>query len=79
VSGVLAPAHDDLINLPYVTALERLHGRDVYLRVLAPPYPGIGIGTLHVVRAEDKDGGIELVVTYDDYERLKPSAVAGAS
>jgi len=74
VSGVLAPAHDELINLPYATALERLRGRDVYLRVLAPPYPGVGVGTLHVVRAEDKDGGIELVVTYDDYERLgKPA------
>jgi len=67
---VLAPAHDELINLPYATALERLRGRDVHLRVLAPPYAGIGIGTLHVVRAEDKDGGIELVVTYDDYQRI---------
>jgi hypothetical protein len=78
VSGVLAPAHEELINLPYLTALERLHGRDVHLRVLTPPYPGIGVGTLHVVRAEDKDGGIELVVTYDDYQRLdKPSAGGG--
>ena len=67
---MLAPAHDELINLPYATALERLRGRDVRLRVLAPPYPGIGVGTLHVVRAEDKDGGIELVVTYDDYQRI---------
>lgn len=76
---MLAPAHDELINLPYITALERLHGRDVHLRVLAPPYPGIGTGTLHVVRAEDKDGGIELIVTYDDYERLdKPRKHTGA-
>lgn len=76
---MLAPAHDELINLPYVTALERLHGRDVHLRVLAPPYPGVGIGPLHVVRAEEKDGGVELVVTYDDYERLdNPGKRAGS-
>ena len=72
---MLAPAHDDLINLPYATALERLRGRDVYLRVLAPPFPGIGVGTLRVVRVEEKDGGIELVVTYDDYERAAKSPV----
>jgi len=76
---VLAPAHEELINLPYTTALERLHGRDVHLRVLAPPYPGIGIGTLHVVRAEDKDGGIELVVTYDDYRRLDRPVSGGTA
>ena len=74
---MLAPAHEELINLPYLTALERLHGREVYVRVLAPPYPGIGVGTLHVVRAEDKDGGIELVLTYDDYERLDKPRGAG--
>lgn len=74
---MLAPAHEELINLPYLTALERLHGREVYVRVLAPPYLGIGVGTLHVVRAEDKDGGIELVLTYDDYERLDKARGAG--
>lgn len=75
---MLAPAHEELINLPYTTALERLHGRDVHLRVLQPPYPGVGVGTLHVVRAEDRDGGIELVVTYDDYERIGTSATGAA-
>ena len=70
---MLAPAHDELVNLPYATALERLRGRDVHLHVLTPPYPGIGVGTLHVVRAEEKDGAIELVVTYDDYERIGKS------
>jgi hypothetical protein len=72
--------HEELINVPLVEALERLSGRDVFVRVLAPPQPAIGKGTLHVVRVQnappeegssaDKGERIELTVTYDDYEKL---------
>jgi len=42
--------HEELINAPLAQALERLKGRDVFVRVLAPPHPAIGRGTLRVVR-----------------------------
>ncbi len=58
--------------MPYALALERLKERDVYVRVLAPPYAGVGVGELRVVRAEERGDAIELVVTYADYERIEP-------
>ena len=70
MSGLASPALEELINMPYVEAIERLGDRDVTLRVLAPPYAGVGVGSLHVVRCEDKGDSVELVLTYDDYERL---------
>lgn len=67
--------------MPYARALERLKERDVYVRVLAPPYAGVGVGELRVVRAEERGDAIELVVTYADYQRLeapkKPDGSAG--
>lgn len=48
----------------------------MYVRVLAPPYRAAGKGRLRVVRAEDKGDAIELVLTYDDFERLdRPTPV----
>ena len=82
--------HEELINAPLAEALERLKGRDVFVRVLAPPYPAIGKGALHVVRvvpvapvALERSSStsdapaerIELTVTYDDYEKLSDRSV----
>jgi len=70
VSVLLAPAHEDLINASYEHARRRLHGVDLFVRVLTPMHPSAGTGQLHVVRATEHGGGLELVLTYADYVRL---------
>lgn len=68
-----APSHEELINMPYAQARERLlsaaQGGELFVRVLAPPHPSIGVGVLRVVRATPVDGGLELVLTYSDFVR----------
>lgn len=59
-----------LLLLPYTRAIEALTGRDVTLTVITPPYPALGRGTLHVVRASHEGDTVHLEATYDDYERL---------
>ena len=62
--------HADLLLVPYTRAVELCAGRDILLTIIAPPYPAIGRGTLHVVRATDEGTTLHLEATYDDYERL---------
>jgi hypothetical protein len=43
----------------------------VSFAVLLPPYPALGVGTLRVLRARRQgEAGVELIVGYDNYERL---------
>ena len=67
---LVSSAHESLVNLTYPEAIARLRDRDVFVRVLTPPQDSVGKGRLRVVRAEEKGESIELVLTYDDFERL---------
>ncbi len=63
--------YEELLLLPYTRAIELLNGADITLTIVAPPYPAIGRGTLHVVRANSgANGQVHLDLAYDDYERL---------
>jgi hypothetical protein len=68
--NVPEPGDEELLMLPYRQALERIGAGDVHLKVIAPPYPALGVGTLHVVRVTHDDKKTVLDATYDDYERL---------
>jgi hypothetical protein len=61
---------EELLLVPYTRAIEALKDRNVALTVIAPPYPALGRGTLHVVRVQQEGDTILLEATYDDYERL---------
>jgi len=56
--------------LPEVEARAALAGRDLLLRVLRPPYPALGTGTLRVLRVREGDEKIEVIAGYDGYERI---------
>jgi hypothetical protein len=59
-----------LTLLPLVEARAALAGRDLVLRVLRPPYPALGTGTLRVLRVRDAAEKTELIAGYDGYERI---------
>ena len=65
-----ALGNEELLLLPYVRALEIIGDADVHLSVITPPYPALGVGTLHVVRVKRDGDTIHLETSYDDYERL---------
>lgn len=62
-----------LVMLPWTRARAALADRPLRLRVLTPPYPALGVGTLRALRAipldGPDDGAWELTVGYDGYER----------
>jgi hypothetical protein len=64
---------DDLVLLPYRTALRMLGDRSVRFRVLTPPYAAVGVGVLRALRVRaltgENDGAWELVAGYDGYEK----------
>ena len=64
---------EDLVMLPWTSARTALEGRPLRVRVLAPPYPALGVGTLRALRvvplAGRDDGAWELTVGYERYER----------
>jgi hypothetical protein len=70
VSGVAGVGDAELLLVPFARALELCAGREVRVSVVTPPYPAIGCGTLHVVRAHEEAGATVLELAYDDYERL---------
>jgi hypothetical protein len=59
-----------LTLLPEVDARRLLGDRPLTFRLLAPPYPALGVGSLRVLRLTDRDGRTELCAGYDRYERL---------
>jgi hypothetical protein len=63
--------HEALTLLPEVEARRRLDGAALTIAVLRPPYPALGVGALRVLRVrEHAVNGLDLVVGYDNYERL---------
>jgi hypothetical protein len=63
-----------LTLLPEVEARALLAGRDLGFRLLRPPYPAIGLGTLRVLRVSEAGDRTEIVAGYDGYERLEANA-----
>ena len=65
---------DDLVLLPWVVARAMLGDRPLRFRVLVPPYPAAGVGTLRALRVSalsgEHDGAWELLAGYEGYERL---------
>jgi hypothetical protein len=62
----------ELTLVPEVLARRELTGRAIRLRVLRPPYPALGVGTLRVLRIREGVAShpLELTVGYERYERL---------
>ncbi len=60
--------------LPWTQARAALVEHPLRLRVLVPPYPAAGVGTLRLLRVAGlsgaHDGALELTCGYDGYERL---------
>lgn len=61
---------ESLALMPLVDARARLGAADVRLRLLRPAFPALGLGTLRVLRARERDGVTEIVAGYDGYARL---------
>ncbi len=65
---------EDLALLPWLQARVLLGDRALRFRVLAPPYPALGLGTLRALRVSalsgEHDGAWELVAGYERYERI---------
>ena len=62
-----APA---VILIAEARARALLASRRLRLRLLRPPYPAVGVGTLRVLRVRDDAEGTEVTAGYDRYERL---------
>ncbi len=61
----------DLVLLPWLEARERLGSRPVALRVLTPPYPAAGGGTLRVLRVRERaDEPLDVLCGYERYKRI---------
>ena len=56
--------------LPEVQARRLLAGRALTLEILRPPYAALGVGTLRVLRVREAADALEIIVGYDNYERL---------
>ena len=69
-----APAVEDLVMLPWTAVRSALADRALRVRLLAPPYPALGVGALRCLRLVPlhgrHDGAWELMIGYDRYERL---------
>ena len=50
-------------------ARRALAGRPLRLRMLVPPYPAFGVGTLRVLRIREHEPYLEVVAGYERYER----------
>jgi len=66
-----SPPETALVMLPEVEARALLGDRRLAFRLLRPPYPALGLGTLRVLRVCDGDGVTQVVAGYDGYERLE--------
>jgi hypothetical protein len=59
----------ELTLLPYVEARAALSGRRLRLSVLAPVGNWLGVGTLRVLRATEREDFMDLVCGYESYHR----------
>ncbi|MDR7567730.1 MAG: PASTA domain-containing protein [Armatimonadota bacterium] len=64
----------DVVGCPLEEARARLKGEGwrVEVRQTAPPRAGRGTGSQRVIRQRLRDGVVELVVSWEWYERLPP-------
>jgi hypothetical protein len=60
-----------LALLPEVDARRILRARNLRFRLLAPPFPALGVGTLRVLRVAERGAHAEIVAGYERYERLE--------
>ncbi|GAC1411415.1 MAG: hypothetical protein NVSMB64_21160 [Candidatus Velthaea sp.] len=64
-------AREELTLLPESAARRAIGDQPIALRVLRPPYPALGVGTLRVLRVREREGaGHEITAGYDNYQRL---------
>jgi len=68
-----------LVLLPETEVRALLRERPVSWRLLRPPYPALGEGTLRVLRLSEREGVTELVAGYERYARLDLGARPGGS
>ena len=65
---------EDLVLVPWLEARRALGDRALRFRVLAPPYPALGVGVLRALRVSalsgEHDGAWELLAGYERYERI---------
>ncbi len=61
---------DELPMMALVDARAMLRGHVMRLRMLVPPYPALGRGTLRALRFSESGEWIEIVAGYEAYERL---------
>jgi hypothetical protein len=48
-------------------------GRHLYrIKILTPPHARLGIGALRIIGERDHAEGTELLLSYEDYERMAP-------
>ena len=70
----MEPVTDAAVTLePFCEARSRFAHRPLHVRTLAPTAPALGVGVLRVLRVAERPDGLELVVGYERYERLRAS------
>jgi len=60
----------DLILSGEVEARAALALRTLALRLLAPPYPALGLGRLRVLRLHERGATTEILCSYEGYARI---------
>jgi hypothetical protein len=61
----------DLVLLPWIEARGILGNQPIALRVLTPPYPAAGGGTLRVLRVRERtDEPLDVICGYERYKRI---------
>ena len=65
---------EELTMLPWTTARAALVDLPLRFRILAPPYPALGVGVLRALLVRPlgglDDGAFELIAGYEGYERI---------
>ena len=61
---------EDLPMMALVDARAIVGDRPIRLRILLPPYPALGCGTLRALRIAEEGERVEIVAGYESYERL---------
>jgi hypothetical protein len=61
----------DVVLAPFHEARAAFGAARIALRMLVPPWPALGVGSLRILRVRDcGEAGIDVTVGYDTYERL---------
>ncbi len=61
----------DLVLMPWIDARRAIGERAHVLRIVTPPYPAAGGGTLRVLRVRERgEAPLEIACGYERYRRL---------